>query len=237
MPKRKRSAASTRSINSFKRVRSGLSRKQRTSVRKIARKTALGLSETINTTTLYENQQLIHNKSYYLKNLLKTSQGLLDDNDGSSATNAIRKGDEVILKNINLRFWLSNKDNRPNVMYKGILFWYDAGGPAPNDAMVYFTQNNKMLDRYNTEQISIIDTFIVKSTNNYAVDANNHEKSYLANLNKSWKVKKIHYNEGGSVPKFKDIGLALVAYDAFGTLQTDNIASFALNIKLSYKDP
>ena len=236
MPKRKRSTGYHPSSKAAKKLRSGLSRKQATSVRKIARKTALGLSETINAVTLYENQQLYHNKPYYLKNLLKTTQGLLDDNDGTSSTNAVRKGDEVILKNINMRFWLSNKDDRPNVMYKAVLFWYDAA-TSPSDALVWFTQNNKMLDRYNTEQISIIDTFIVKSTNNYAVDANNHEKSYLANLNKSWKVKKIHYNEGGSVPKFKDIGLALVAYDAFGTLQSDNIASMAINIKLSYKDP
>ncbi len=56
-------------------------------------------------------------------------------------------------------------------------------------------------------------------------------------LNKSWKVKKIKYDEGGTAPKFKDIGFALVAYDAFGTLQTDNIASFAWNAKLSFKDP
>ncbi len=118
MPKRKRSAAANRSINSFKRIRGGLSRRQASSVRKIARKTALGLSETINAVTLYENQQLVHNKVYYLKNLLETTQGLLDENDGGSAENAVRKGDELILKNINLRFWLSTKKDRPNVIYK-----------------------------------------------------------------------------------------------------------------------
>lgn len=64
MPKRKRSAAANRSINSFKKMRSGLSRKQASSVRKIARKTALGLSETINAVTLLENQQLVHNKTF-----------------------------------------------------------------------------------------------------------------------------------------------------------------------------
>ncbi len=234
MPKRKRSAAANRSINSFKRIRGGLSRRQASSVRKIARKTALGLSETINAVTLYENQQLVHNKVYYLKNLLETTQGLLDENDGGSAENAVRKGDELILKNINLRFWLSTKKDRPNVIYKGVLFWYDASA-SPGDTMVYFTQQNKMLDRYNTEQISIIDTFIVNSKSSYATTENEH--SQLATLNKSWKVKKIKYDEGGSFPKFKDIGMALVAYDAFGTLQSDEIASFALNIKMSYKDP
>lgn len=169
-----------------------------------------------------------------MKNLLETTQGLLDDDDAASTTNAVRKGDELILRNINLRFWLSTKKDRPNVIYKAVLFWYDASA-SPSDAMVYFTQQNKMLDRYNTEQISIIDTFIVNSKSSYATTENEH--SQLATLNKSWKVKKIKYDEGGQFPKFKDIGLALVAYDAFGTLQSDEIASFALNIKLSYKDP
>ncbi len=234
MPKRKRSRPSMR-VLPIKRPR-GLTRNQAKSVRRIARKTALGLSETINAVTVVENKQLFHNKTDYVGKLLATEQGLKDDNSSTSAPDAVRKGDEIILKNINVRFWMSNKDDRPNVIYKGILFWYDVTNP-PSDATVYFTQTNKMLDRYNTEQISIVDTFIVKSTNNYAVDANNHEKSYLATLNKSWKVKKIKYDEGGVQPKFKDLGFALVAYDAFGTLQTDNIASYAYNCKLSFKDP
>lgn len=234
MVKRKRTRPSSR-VLPIKRPR-GLTRNQAKSVRRIARKTALGLSETINAVTVVENKQLLHNKTDYVGKLLATEQGLKDDNSSTSAPDAVRKGDEIILKNINVRFWMSNKDDRPNVIYKGILFWYDVTNP-PSDATVYFTQTNKMLDRYNTEQISIVDTFIVKSTNNYAVDANNHEKSYLATLNKSWKVKKIKYDEGGTQPKFKDLGFALVAYDAFGTLQTDNIASYAYNCKLSFKDP
>lgn len=236
MTKRKRSTQARASIASYKRMRSGLSKKQTKSVRVIARKTALGLSETINQVYVEENQQLYHNKAYYASKLLATSQGLLDDNSGITPNAAVRKGDEIILKNINLRFWLSTKEDRPNVMYKGILFWYDVATP-PTDATVWFTQTNKMLDRYNTEQISIIDTFIVKPSFNYAVEGNNHEHSQLASLNKSWKVKKIKYNEGTSTPKFKDIGFAVVAYDAWGTVQTDNIASMAFNIKVAFKDP
>lgn len=236
MPKRKRQKTSSYEIYKFKRKFPGLSRNQAKSVRRIARKTALGLTETINAVSVVENKQLFHNKPDYVGKLLATKQGLLDDNSSTSGPDAVRKGDEIILKNINIRFWMSNKDDRPNVTYKAVLFWYDVTNP-PSDTNVYFTQTNKLLDRYNTENISVIDTFIIKSTNNYAVDANNHEKSYMATLNKSWKVKKIKYDEGATAPKMKDIGFALVAYDAYGTLQTDNIASYAYNAKLSFKDP
>jgi len=120
-------------------------------------------------------------------------------------------------------------------MYKGILYWYPVG-IAPSDTLIYKTQSNKMLDRYNDKNIKVIDTFMVKSTNNYAVDANNHEHSYLATLNKSYKSKKIVYDNNGLQPKGWDLGFALVCYDAYGTLQTDNIASFAVNVQITFQD-
>lgn len=211
----------------------GLTKTQASSVKKIAREQTLALAETINKVNVEENVQLFHNKPLYVTGLLATSQGVSDDNTQSSKE--VRKGDEILLKNMNIRFWLSNKDDRPNCMYKGVLFWYKAAATV-GDSVVYFTQTNKMLDRYNTEEIKVIDQFIVKSTNNYAVDANNHEKSYLATLNKSYKAKRIKYEENGAVPKGWDMGFALVCYDAYGTLQTDNISSCAYNIKLSFKD-
>jgi len=235
MSKRKRSAAQNSSIASFKRIRTGLSRKQTSSVRRIAKKSMLSLSESINQVFIVENDQLYHNKSAYKINLLATKQGLVDDNTANSV--GTRKGDEIILKNINIRFWLSNKEDRPNVMYKGYLFWYDSAKTDPTtfDPIVWFTQTNKMLDRINTEQISVLDSFIVRSGNSYVPTENEH--SYLATLNKSWKQKKIKYKEGTGSTKFKDLGFVVVCYDAWGTLQTDNIASMAYNIKLSFKDP
>lgn len=211
----------------------GLTKTQASSVKKIARAQTLALSETINKVDIVENIQLFHNKPLYVGGLLATSQGVADDNTQSSKD--VRKGDEILLKNMNIRFWLSNKLDRPNVMYKGVLFWYKANTPL-SDPIVYFTQTNKMLDRYNTETIRVIDQFILNSTNNYAVDANNHEHSYLATLNKSYKSKRIKYEENTPVTKGWDMGFALVCYDAFGTLQTDNIASVAYNTKLSFKD-
>ncbi|AXH73850.1 MAG: putative capsid protein [Circoviridae sp.] len=211
----------------------GLTKTQASSVKKIARAQTLALAETINKVNIVENTQLFHNKVLYVGNLLATDQGVADDN--SQSNKDVRKGDEILLKNMNIRFWLSNKLDRPNVMYKGVLFWYKSELTL-TDAVVYFTQTNKMLDRYNSESIRVIDQFILKSTNNYAVDANNHEHSYLATLNKSYKGKRIKYEENTPTTKGWDMGFALVCYDAFGTLQTDNISSVAYNIKLSFKD-
>ena len=201
-------------------------------------------------------QELFHNKPWYVPSSIlngvgflgNIQQGTADPNDGTQPALA-RIGDEIYLQNVNVRCWLSNKVDRPNVMYRLILFKYTAGLTL-TDQDVFFTQTNKMLDRYNTESIKILATKMVKSTNNYAntpifsllpppLDAQGREHSYFTTLN--WRpsggFEKIKYNEDASIPKMWDIGMCIVCYDATGTLQTDNIASAFINVETKFKDP
>lgn len=212
----------------------GLSKTQAKTVRRLAKEVQLRTCETKHVLKFDENIQLFHNKPLYVGRLLSTTQGTQDPNEAQ--TNQARIGDEILLKNVNVRFWMSNKQDRPNVMYKAVLFWYNADDTL-NDALVYHTQQNKMLDRYNTEKISIIDQKILHSREDYSVENNYREHSYLMTLNGNWKSKKIVYNENSDLPKKRDIGFALVCYDAYGTAQTDNIASVAYNRLVAFKDP
>ncbi len=215
--------------------RAPFSERQAKAVKKIAKSVAMTIPERKVFGFGNENLQLFHNKPAYLGSWLSCKQGTADDND-RTAGRLVRIGDEFYLRNINVRLWLSNKLDRPNVMYKVALFWYDNTQPI-NDALVYFTQTNKMLDRYNNERISIIDQQIIFSGASYENGTEKHEHSYLCTLKGSWKGKKIKYDEGGAVPKKRDIGLVVVCYDAFGTLQTDNIASFAYDGIVTIQDP
>ncbi len=219
-----------------KKLRSmGLTSKQQKGVKKIAKSVAMEIPEKKVFGFREENVQLFHNKALYLGSWLSCKEGTADDNDGA-AGRLIRIGDELYLRNINIRFWLSNKLDRPNVMYKLFLFWYDSKATL-SDQEVFFTQNNKMLDRINNERISIIDQQTIFSGPMYLNGTEKFEHSYLCTLKGRWKGKKITYNEGGSVPKKRDIGLAVVCYDAYGTLQTDNIASFAYDGIITVQDP
>ncbi len=211
----------------------GLTRKQTRSVRKIARKTVNQMCEKKRFVWLDENKQLLHNKGDYTANFLSCKQGVADSEIGTSGSQINRIGDEIILKNINVRIWVSNKADRPNVMYKAYLFWYDPDATL-SDALCFFQAQNKMLDRINNEVVSVIDSKTIFSANNYSPD---QERSQLMTLNGSYKGKKIKYDEGLTVPKFKTIGLCVVCYDAFGTLQTDNIASYAYNAQVTFIDP
>jgi len=209
----------------------GLSRTQAKTVRKIAKKTVMGLAETKHFGFQRENIQLVHNKALYLDNWLKCKQGVTDPNN--MATTDGRIGDEILLTNMNIKLWVSNKSDCPNVMYRCIMFWYDTNYTL-DDALCFFTQTNKMLDRPNKESISVIDQKYIFSGPSYA--QTEHERSQLCTLNGSYKGHKVIYDEGGSLPKKRTIGLLVVAYDAFGTLQSDVIASVAYNGIASYKD-
>ena len=227
-------------------TRKGLSKAQAKAVKKIVRSKLDQDNEDKRVVYIKENGQLDHNKPFYIGNFLSDIQQGFNTGD-DAATKTCRIGDRIRLKNVNMRFWLSNKLDRPNVIYKAVLFWYQQEiGAGLVDSDVWLTQTNKMLDRYNTKSINIIDTFIVKSTANYAqptyypaggiVAVTGKEKSYLATLNKSYKNKYIQFQTNSKLTKLVELGIALVAYDAYGTLQSDNIASFAINSQLTFED-
>lgn len=225
-----------------------LSKSQKNAMKKIAEQVFDQESEDKSFVYTHENLQLNHNiPDYVYKFLGDIQQGVSDGNTGAAGqgSQTIRIGDEIELKNINIRVYLANKLDRPNVIYKGCLFWYPVG-VAPTNAMVWCTQSNKLLDRYNRDNIKVIDQFIVKSTNNYAqptyaaiesaVAVLGKEHTYLATLNKSYKNKKIKYDNNGIVPKGWNIGMSIVCYDSYGTLQTDNIASYAYQSLITFQD-
>ncbi len=217
-----------------RRPKTNLSKPKRREVAKIARNVLRGTMETKTVSKDSENNQLFHNKALYKGELLATTQGTADPDNQS--TNAARIGDEILLRNCNVRFWLSNKLDRPNVMYKLFLFWYTEGQTL-SDTLCFFTQGNKMLDRINNENIGIIDQKTVFSKSMYDNGTEKWEHSQLCTLNGNWKGKKIVYDQGGSTPKKRNIGFCVVCYDAFGTLQTDNIASMAYNYATRFQDP
>ncbi len=217
-----------------RRLNSMLSKRQQKGVKAITRQVLRSTMERKTVGKSVENVQLFHNKPLYVGGLLATSQGVTDPNNQQG--NAARIGDEILLTNCNIRFWLSNKLDRPNCMYKLFLYWYTEGQTL-SDQLCFFTQGNKMLDRINNENISIVDQKTVFSKDMYLNGTEKFEHSQLCTLNGNWKGKKIIYEQGGSTLRKRNLGLCVVVYDAYGTLQTDNIASIAYDYVTRFQDP
>lgn len=206
--------------------------------RKIARQEALKVikkqSEVKQSVFHAENQQLFHMMPYFHTNSLYTTQGTDSGDRPGNWTNRI--GDELYLKSLNLKFQLYNKQDRPNVHYRIIVFWYEAGTtPGVND--VLNAQGNLLLNDTNRESVNIIHDRIYRGV--YAGPVGK-EYSRVVKIRKSWKNKKIVYNDANTVnstiPKMRDIGWFVLATDAYGTLETDNIASFAIEYGVKFQE-
>lgn len=231
---------------------SSLTKSQRKEVKKIANKAIDEEIEDKSQLTGEENVQLYQNKTlYFPQYLAQIGQGVADG-DQSTAQNGLRVcriGDQISLKNVNVRLWLSNKLDRPNVMYRIILFWYPVGTTSPDDTTLFKSQGNKMLDRLNTKVVRVVKELHFRSTSNFAQPYQTQpepviigpgilgrESSQFKVINKNYKNKKIDYDFNGITTKGWDLCMAIVAYDAFGTLSTDNIASFAYNRLITFQD-
>jgi len=228
-------------------------------VRKVARDEAIRVAETKTVGRVDENRQLFHNvpdvRGPYLR---QVALGLGSGNNLKNPNTRI--GSEIYLQEFACNYWLSNKLDRPNVMYRIITFWYaqnmTSTTPSVNDIFFWNqagTIPNVMILRTNDDVIQVISDKFVFSDANYAqptyypvggtVAVLGKERSQLKFVKKKFKNKKIKYNDdltgigATGVVKNKDIFVAIMAYDAYGTLTTDNICSYSENSRIMFKDP
>jgi hypothetical protein len=231
------------------------SKKLEKTIREVSKKTALSLQETKTVTRIQENIQLFHNQGSITGPFLKTiSQGVQDPTRGTSGL--ARIGNEILLQNLNIKMWVSNKLDRPNVMYRAMLLWNRSESTFTAPDTLNWTNSgslpNSMILNQNTERFTFVrgqDRHLF-SKENYAQPYQTQpfpviagpgilgrEHSQLLTLNYTPKGgKKITYEDQTGIVKMKDLYVVLFAYDAFGTLLTDNIASYAINYKMTFKD-
>lgn len=214
----------------------------------LIKKVSLRQCETKQSFSISENQQLYHNVVSIRQDLLFTGQGITDVNTGTSSYNN-RIGDTVIARGVSIKLWLANKLDRPNVMYRVVVFRFTSGDTVTTNDIYYSGSANFMLKDYNTEKIKVLYSRVVNlqvgysgvpktNTGNTLYDPVAKEAHKLLKIWIPLKNKKVVYESDNSgVPKWSDIGFAIVPYDSYGTLTTDNIASFSYQTKFYFKDP
>lgn len=212
----------------------------------LIKKVSLKSSETKQAYTIVENVQLYHNIVNIKQDLLYTTQGITATDTGTSAYSN-RIGDEVIARGLSLKFWFANKKDRPNVMYRLVVFRYTSGDTVSSNDIFLSATANFMLKDYNKDKIKVLYSKIfnlqvgVSGTLPVGTDGSYWNQKEAHRLLKVWiplKNKKLRYDgDVSGVPKWSDIGFAIVPYDSAGTLTTDNIASYAYHSKFYFKDP
>lgn len=198
-------------------------------------------AETKYAVTTGENQQLYHNGGstpvyVNVTNLLATSQG---------TSQTTRVGDCVFGRFLTLKLWLSNKLDRPNVMYRIMLVAMPADQYAAGAPTGYFRGENanKIIDSLNTDRYKIVASRLIQPFGgDYSLESGstNKEHSRYIKMTIPLKNRQIYYTtDGGTLPVAQRniLSLSIIAYDAFGSLLADNIASYTYVAKFYFKDP
>lgn len=240
---RRKTKRPTRKIGK-KPVRKMVASAKHQSLVKLIKSVSLKNAETKYTHFTGENVNMNHNGGNIQTSLLSTLQGIADTGTGSSF-NQCRLGDEVIARGISLKFWISNKSDRPNLTYRLIVFKYQSQS-IPSSASLYKGAiGNRIMDDIDKEFITPVYQTIFKIRMGFSAtpsnlvngDQDGKEASVYKQIWIPLKNKRIHYADGGSLPKFINYGYHLVPYDSWGTLSSDSVASYAYQIKFYFKDP
>lgn len=242
-----RKSIARRTIKARKSGRFGKKRvSSRKSLTRLISKVMLKKCETKDTHRILENEQLYHNVPIVQTGFLTTNQGI-GDADTGTLNYASRIGNEIVLRGLSMKIWLANKLDRPNVMYKIIVYRYKIDGSGYTNPP-YLSQgtSNYMIRDLDTDQFKILKVKYVNLQTGFSAvpsttslgDQNGVECHKFVRFWIPFKNQKYKYKSDGSgIGAYWDIGLSITTYDSYGTLTTDNIASYALSHKLYFKDP
>ncbi len=186
-----------------------------------------------------ENVQLYHGASNgTTTNALTTNQYLTAfPNQGVGVTGRI--GDRCFLREIPVRLWLSQKSDRPNCLFRVCALLIPAQVTGNSAAWsTYFSGSNCI-----TAQPKIdVCTLLYDKVINPDMNANtvlpspsvnkerSHFHSFTLTINKEVSINQYNLIDHANIMLF------VVAYDAYGTIATDNIASYAWSSRVYYTD-
>lgn len=196
-------------------------------------------------------QPLYHNVTNYdINKLLATSQGF-DNPSGTTEDSRNRIGSEIIARGLSVKFMFISAQSRPNMNIMAYIYKYDATIPSPTDINFWCGPDgggglqNRFLDRPNNNKVKVIKRFMIGNRQNYSSNVPSGSERNNTCFKEFWiplKNQKIKYIENAaglstSTPKWKNIGVAIVAYDTTNSLPTDIVGYVTAQSTLYFKDP
>lgn len=206
-----------------------------TDAKKLIKSIVLKTSETKYHTLELPKLELYHNNIYAMTNLM---DGMPPQGD----TDAGREGDEIYSTGMKIRMILGQKADRPNVSFKIFVVKYNdaiTGHPTYTN-FFHSTSGNAMLDSVQKKRFKVIKAFTIRSKGT-SMEVGESAKEYVRPLS-FWipLKKKLKFIKDDSIAVSNydsHLRIIVAAYDAYGTLQTDNIAYVQGHSTLYYKDP
>lgn len=211
--------------------------KSRTNLVKLIKNVTLKMNESKSKTTSIAKQELNHNTYHNVHQLNGTTYlpafGTGDDQ---------RVGDRIHSSGYKLRLLFGQKYDRPNVTWK--LWIVKQPANYVNSNTFRNVTGNVLLDPTNPDQVKVLRSYTFKpSQSSYlamgALLANDTSKEYTFTRT-IWLPHRHEYKFYYDYQQGHDenpIVMYIACYDAFGTLNTDNIGYVQISQELFYRDP
>jgi len=156
------------------------------------------------------------------------AQGIRDDQ---------RVGDQINLTGFKLRLLLGQKDNRPNVTFRWWVLEAPKGTTYSASGWFDRTTNNYLLDDINSDMIKTVKTGVMRPNQASLLSAGALEYTFTRKITFARKRVVKFQTDAATENNDSDLWFLLVAYDAYGSLVTDNIAYVQGCSTMFYKDP
>lgn len=202
------------------------------------KKVALKTTETKFKNISLQKWELYHNKNK--SSAVNISSSLCtqsDDDDG-------RIGNEIYLTGIKFRLLLGQKSDRPNVTFKIYVVEWDTNQAGTETNHSHFYHNvtgNVLLDAIQSHRFKILKKIVYKSNiGSMEVGEVAKEKTFPLSFWLPMNRKINFQTDTGTMASMgmkENLKVVVAAYDAYGTVDTDNIAYIQGCASCYYKDP
>lgn len=161
-----------------------------------------------------------------------------------------RVGDSIQAQKLDFKFWLSNKGDRPNVMYRILVVKGEEGDMASGTNLgMAGASANTMLTFINTDKYTVLYDRVINSAAGFKAnqteilgvkqpgELDRREQALYHSFTVPINKKITYKTDAGAVPTGNNyLNCYVIPYDAYGTSLTDNIASMAFNVKFTFTD-
>lgn len=146
-----------------------------------------------------------------------------------------RVGDEIFVKGFMCRFMFGQKADRPNVSFRIIVANVNKAYLYSYSAWFRSITGNVLLDPVNADVVKVIKQYTIRP-NQAALSATGDKEYTFAH--KLWIPvgRKYRFPTVGNDADCDNLYVFVIAYDAFGSLTTDNIAYWQMGVSCHYKD-
>jgi len=233
--KRKMTYANTSSYRRSQKRKPKRKIKAKTSFAKRVKRVVMKVSETKRAPISWNKVELFHNVFSTTQNLHINSAAVMPTGGGLQQGNRI--GDQIDTIGWKVRCLLGQKGDRPNVNWRLMVYSIPKGGSIAYGDVFKNITANVLLDEPNTDYTQVIYQRNLRPSPDLS-GTGGDEYTFCHKFFVPHK-KKYKFGPGENVITHnqRDVYFAIICYDAFGSVITDNIAYMQVFTELQYKDP